>query len=135
MAVVRVVLFNAVTINATANSETSGIPTKHIKDLEQIMLQAASASADANVKLEYAVSPDDTNYTDYADFDDLIPSNQDFTEPENYISAPTLPSFLDAFIKFKVTGLGADAPTAGYPANAADTVVTAYAYCEESPIR
>jgi hypothetical protein len=110
-------------INAAGSSESGIFPLKYAAELEGLGLRAASVTGTADVKMQYAVSPAGTNFSDYGDNADIVSSTllANTTAPEGY-NDYSLPAGLLGWIKFKVTGIAA---------NPADTLVTCYLFIRE----
>lgn len=121
----RATLFSSVLINATGSEESEALPLQHILQVEGFSLRAASVAGDADVTLEYALSPDGTNFESYDDNQPITSSTatDKAGNPEGYNTFP-MPFSIPAsgFIKFRVTGVGS---------NAADTLVDLYLYFRE----
>lgn len=121
----RATLMDAVAVASTGSAESLVLDLRHVATLESISVRASSASAAADVKIEYALSPDGTNFGSFDDTTDFTASTAtDFannTEGFNTIFPPTTAP-MNFFVKLKVTGVGA---------NAADTLVTLYAVLRE----
>ena len=120
---VRAKIFDAVAVASTGNAVSTSIPLEWVERVEAVVLKAISASAVADVKIEYAGSPDDTNYESYDDTDDITSSTllENANTPEAFNSY-AVPAILNRYIKFKVTGVAS---------NPADTLVTGYALLRE----
>lgn len=105
------VLFDAVLINGTGNAESVVIdlqvgPVQAPYPL-MIALQALSASGAApDVKLQYAVSEDGTNFSAYADHANVISSTliERVNNIEGWNQYP-LEGLSTKYVKFKVTGI------------------------------
>ena len=119
----RATLFTATLINAGGSAESGLFPLQYVKGLQGLGLQASSVTGTADVKVQYAVSPDGTNFSDYQDNPDIVSSTllANPTAPESFNDYP-LPNPLLGYLKFKVTGVAA---------NPADTLVTAYLFFNE----
>ena len=120
---VRMLLFDNVLINATSSSESGATDLRHVTRIESLLIKAASATGDASVKVEYAISPDDVSYGSYDDEADILDDNENFTANVEGWHAVTMPNIVAQYAKLKVTGL-ADNPT--------DTRVTAYLLVRET---
>jgi hypothetical protein len=120
---VRATIFDGVAV-ASTGSQTSGVVSlQHVSTLESIVLKASSVLGAADVKLEYSTSPDNASFDSFDDNADIT-SSQATDKPNNtegYNAFPH-PAPLNNFIKWKVTGVGA---------NPADTLVSAYAMLQE----
>jgi len=102
-------------VASTGSATTSGFDLRQFGTNEALFFQAVSVSGDADVKIEYALSLDNSTYTDFSDFTDLIASSlttyASFPETLHRILLPVMPG---RWVKFKVTGVSS---------NPADTTV------------
>ncbi len=93
-------------INATADEESTPLRIVKLGAMEAIWVQVTSAGGAPDVKLEYALSLDDTTYTDYALYTDLLTSSATvFTDDPEGVNPIDLPPLPGNFVKFRVTGL------------------------------
>lgn len=113
---VRRKLFDNVLVNATGAVESAILDVRWSERAEALMFQAASASGTADVKFEYAISPDGTAFGSYDDEADILASSAALTNPEGWHTVP-MPNMLTPFVKIQVKGVAS---------NPADTRVTAY---------
>ena len=100
------------TINATASYTTPALNMRWIKEAS-LLVRATSGTGNPDVKIEYAVSKDGTNFGSFNDYTDLVASSAAFATPQG-ITAVALPNMLAPFIELKATGIGG---------NPADTVL------------
>jgi hypothetical protein len=121
--ITRVTLFDAVLINAAGTAESGAVPLQYVSRLEGLDLKVSSVSGTADVKVQYAVSPDNTNFSDYGDNPNITASTllANPTAPEGFNAYP-LPTPMAGYIKFKITGIAA---------NPADTLATGYLIMRE----
>ena len=119
----RATLFTAQLINAGGSAESGILPLQHVQELQGVGVQASSVTGTADVKIQYAVSPDGINFSDYGDNADIVSSTlaANPTAPEGFNDYP-LPDPLLGHVKFKVTGVNA---------NPVDTLVTMYIFFNE----
>jgi hypothetical protein len=117
-------LFDAEAVASTGAKTTASLDTKFLSRIESLALKAVSASGDADVKVEYQTSQDDSNWDAAADNDDITSSQAtqfaNNKEGWNHIDMVT---HLSRYIRFVVTGVGS---------NPADTLVSLKAICRES---
>lgn len=109
---------------ASLGNEISGyVSLEFATQVESLMLRASSVSGAADVKAEFAVSWDTTEFTNFDDTADITSStNTDrANNPEGWntysVAAP-----LNRYIRIRITGVGA---------NPADTIVSAYLIVRE----
>lgn len=114
------VIFDAI---ISAGSSTSlSINLQHISRIVSVMLTAISATGTSDVKLEYAVSHNDSTYGSFDDYADIIASSvTEFVTDEGF-TVVSMPEILAPFVKFKMTGVAS---------NPADTIATMYLLCRE----
>lgn len=111
-------IFDAVTINATADVSSVAIPVKS-SGVFGIWYEATSASATADVKLEVLMSYDTTaaNFVEPDFTPDITSTVSDEVAHVDSIYPPPMP-----YMKIKCTGVAS---------NPADTVITAYLFKQE----
>lgn len=109
---------SALAVASTGTALTAAFDLRRCGSVEALWIVATSATGDADVKVEYALSLDGTTYTTFATYTDLTSSTAtDFASPAapeglNRVLMPVVPA---RWIKFLVTGVGS---------NPADTLVT-----------
>lgn len=110
-------------VASTGNAVSPALHLNLIDSIDAIVLKASSVAGAADVRVQYATSPDGTNFDAYDDNEDLCPSTllQFPNNPEGYNVLPA-PAARNLYLKLKVTGIGS---------NNADTLVTAIAMCRE----
>lgn len=112
-------VWNGTLINATASDTSGAMDLTLCESVTEVFLKAVSATGDADVKLEYAVSPDGTNFGLFTDNAPLVTSSA--TEfpaisKEGWMRI-ILPPIDAPWIKLKCTGTAS---------NPTDTYIYAY---------
>jgi hypothetical protein len=93
-------------INATATAESTPLRIVKLGTMESLFVQVTSVDGAPDIKIQYALSLDDTTYTDYALYDPLVTSSAtEFTDDPEGLNPVDSPPLFGNFVKFKVTGL------------------------------
>jgi hypothetical protein len=119
---VRVPLWDVTAIASTATLTSPPIPLSRA-DFESILYKATSVAGTADVKIEYAISEDGTNFGSFDDNTDLVASSNAVPTAEGLKTIPGV-TVAAPWMKIKVTGTAS---------NNADTLFTGVVYLRETP--
>ena len=120
----RATLFAAVLVGGVGTSgDSPALDLQLAGGNLHLSLQAASVLGTADVKVQFAQSPDNTNWDAYADNPDIVASTllAKPGNPEGFNQYP-MPGPLARYLKCRITGVAL---------NAADTLATLYAFWQE----
>ena len=110
-------IFAAESLGTSATLTSAGIDQRRISRIESLLIQVTSVAGAADVRVEYAISQDDSTYGSSNDYDDIVESsNTDFVTPEG-ITVVSMPAILAPFFQIEVDEL---------TASLSDTLVTAW---------
>ncbi len=120
---IKAKIFDAVAVASTGSATSNSVDIRRASRVEAVILKASSVAGTTDVKVEYATSHDDSSYDSFDDNVDITSSSatQFANNVEGFNTYP-VPAPLNAYLKIKVTGVGA---------NNADTLVTGYLLIRE----
>jgi hypothetical protein len=101
---VNVNVFPSVAVASGGTYTTPALPMHRYKEIS-LIVKVYAASGTPDVKIEYAVSSDGTNFGAFTDNTALVASSNAFATPKGITAAP-LPNFLAPYVKLKITGIG-----------------------------
>ena len=112
---VKAMLFDNILINGVGSATSEVFPMRGVERAESLLITASSVLGTADIKIEHAISVDGVIFGSFDDYTDIVASSlTEFVTDEGLTAVP-LPNFLAPYVKFKVTGVAA---------NATDTRVT-----------
>lgn len=119
----RATLFDAVALASLGAITSAVLDTEHMGRLHDLSLKVSSVTGTADAIIEYATSPDGTNFDAYSDNTALAASTllAKAGNPEGFNGYP-LPIFLNRYVRFRLTGIAS---------NPADSLVTGYLFFDE----
>jgi hypothetical protein len=102
--VVKMPLYSAEALVASATLTTPVIDTKFMSRIEGLVLKATSVLGDADVKVEFSTSNDPLSFPSFDNETDLIASTDALTAPEETTTV-AVPTPIARYVKFKITEL------------------------------
>ena len=116
----QALLFSAQSIVGSGTATSSSIDTR-LLNVVSLQFKAVATGGDADIRIQYQTSQDDTNYDSVSDNATILASSgTTFTNNKEGWNRIEIPSISNRYVKFLITELGALV-----------TVLDMYAWCEE----